>query len=348
MSDDLILGPEARRGPRSLGPDPAGGGSRWRAPRFSSSSSPDFTEERCRAADVRILALDRRMGLQEQAVELTRCAVAAYQWDARTLVEGAAADDAAIVMLIVNNDSEALFSGEVVSSGDVLIFGPGATHLVHGGRRGTISLFLPADELQKQLNSLLATQAPDIRGRRFRIRLPLHHAARLHAALRRPWMTLRADHVGPPSADAWNLWESEYLGAVCDIVSRAWSPRKMPESLARREAILSSSMDLIASSGGRIDLTGLCEETGYSAETLRLVFREFLGITPMRFVKAHRLHACRRALRQADPSLDNVKSVAWRAGITGNLGRFAKAYRATFGELPSETLRAATGDESTD
>jgi AraC-like DNA-binding protein len=53
-----------------------------------------------------------------------------------------------------------------------------------------------------------------------------------------------------------------------------------------------------------------------------------------------RLKQVNLALRNADPSMGNVAELARRFGFT-ELGRFAGAYQATFGETPSRTLRRA-------
>ena len=46
----------------------------------------------------------------------------------------------------------------------------------------------------------------------------------------------------------------------------------------------------------------------------------------------------RRALRAADPRRTTVSAIALDCGFW-ELGRFAVAYRRTFGESPSDTLR---------
>jgi hypothetical protein len=50
------------------------------------------------------------------------------------------------------------------------------------------------------------------------------------------------------------------------------------------------------------------------------------------------LHLVRRAFLRADPSTTTVTRLATDQGFW-ELGRFSVAYRALFGELPSQTLR---------
>jgi AraC-like DNA-binding protein len=84
----------------------------------------------------------------------------------------------------------------------------------------------------------------------------------------------------------------------------------------------------------------LCELMRVPYSTLRLCCAEFLGLSPRRYVLLRRLKQMRAALREADPERQNVAEVAYRHGFT-QLGRFAGAYRAAFGETPSTTLRRA-------
>jgi len=84
----------------------------------------------------------------------------------------------------------------------------------------------------------------------------------------------------------------------------------------------------------------LCELIGVTDRTLRSCCAEFLGISPSRYVLLRRLKQVRVALRDADPDIANVAELARRHGFT-ELGRFAGAYRAAFGEAPSTTLRRA-------
>jgi AraC-like DNA-binding protein len=81
----------------------------------------------------------------------------------------------------------------------------------------------------------------------------------------------------------------------------------------------------------------LCAAIDVSERTLRSCCAEFLGISPSRYLRLKRLRLAHIALRGSGST---VAEVARRCGFS-DLGRFADAYQATFGETPSSTLQRA-------
>lgn len=82
----------------------------------------------------------------------------------------------------------------------------------------------------------------------------------------------------------------------------------------------------------------ICTELNCSERTLHLAFSETYGVSPKRFLKAHRLYAVHRELK-CNGACGRVWEIAGRYGFW-DLGYFARDYRAMFGELPSATLGA--------
>jgi len=85
-------------------------------------------------------------------------------------------------------------------------------------------------------------------------------------------------------------------------------------------------------------LPEICESIGVSERTLRGVCEEHLGMGPIRFLALRRMHLVQLALSRAEASSVTVTRIATDHGFW-ELGRFSVAYRALFGEMPSETLR---------
>ena len=71
---------------------------------------------------------------------------------------------------------------------------------------------------------------------------------------------------------------------------------------------------------------------------LRAACEEHLGMGPIRYLTLRRMHLVRQALLHSHPSTATVTQTVTDHGFW-ELGRFSVAYRALFGETPSETLR---------
>ncbi len=82
----------------------------------------------------------------------------------------------------------------------------------------------------------------------------------------------------------------------------------------------------------------LAREVHLSVRSLQEGFKRHVGTPPMAYLRRVRLHRVRDDLESAVPGSTTVESIAARWGIV-HMGRFAAAYRTTFGEPPSATLR---------
>lgn len=87
----------------------------------------------------------------------------------------------------------------------------------------------------------------------------------------------------------------------------------------------------------------ICAAIGVAERTLRAACEEHLGMGPIRYLSLRRMHLVRRALLRADPATVTVTRLATDHGFW-ELGRFSVAYRALFGESPSESLRRRADD----
>lgn len=87
-----------------------------------------------------------------------------------------------------------------------------------------------------------------------------------------------------------------------------------------------------------IDVLDLAERFGMSVRSIFRHFRSLRGVTPHEFVRQLKLDRARVMLEAAAEQPDGVMTIAIRCGFQ-SLGHFARAYRKSFGELPSQTLR---------
>ncbi len=87
-----------------------------------------------------------------------------------------------------------------------------------------------------------------------------------------------------------------------------------------------------------VRMVDLCRAAGVSERTLQYAFQTCLGISPINYLRRHRLHGARRELKAADSSSKTVASIACQYGFF-HFGDFSKDYKALFGEFPSATLQ---------
>ena len=85
----------------------------------------------------------------------------------------------------------------------------------------------------------------------------------------------------------------------------------------------------------------LAQVSGVSIRTLSREFRVRHGVGPMGFLRQRRMEAVRRELLAAAPDSTRVSKIATQYGFT-DWGKFSAAYKAAYGELPSQTLRRPT------
>lgn len=86
----------------------------------------------------------------------------------------------------------------------------------------------------------------------------------------------------------------------------------------------------------RFTISDIVEATGVAGRTLFKHFKDFKGVSPMRYALNARFLQVRQALQRAEPE-ESVTDIALRWGFT-HLGRFSVEYRRRFGESPSQTL----------
>ena len=88
-------------------------------------------------------------------------------------------------------------------------------------------------------------------------------------------------------------------------------------------------------------LSAIAARCHVSVRSLQQGFQRHLGTTPMAYLRDVRLRRAHQDLLESEPSTTSVASVAFRWGFS-NLGRFAAAHTARYGEPPAATLRRRT------
>jgi len=84
-------------------------------------------------------------------------------------------------------------------------------------------------------------------------------------------------------------------------------------------------------------IVDICAALGVSERTLRYAFHEYVGMSPVAYLRIRRLNHVRSVLASSDPRDVTITQVAMRYGFW-HLGRFSGDYKLMFGEAPSVTL----------
>lgn len=84
-------------------------------------------------------------------------------------------------------------------------------------------------------------------------------------------------------------------------------------------------------------LEDIVQAAGCSERALYSAFKQFLGITPLNYLKDIRFQYVRERLQQARAD-DRVSEIAYQSGFA-HMGRFSAEYLQRYGEKPSDTLR---------
>jgi transcriptional regulator GlxA family with amidase domain len=131
--------------------------------------------------------------------------------------------------------------------------------------------------------------------------------------------------------------EQELLRALVNCLSEE-AVRKEQVSKSHAEIMARFEDHLSSHCYARIPTPELCAAISVLERTLRIRCVKSLGMSPGNYARLRRLNLVRGALRRVDAATVTVAEIARRYGFS-ELGRFARAYWAAFGETPSTTLR---------
>lgn len=171
--------------------------------------------------------------------------------------------------------------------------------------------------------------------------LPPHR----HVALCQTIESMLSLGAGEEGGQPWGRHALRILGGqLLQLLSRcAGETARQPPSAStqRRLAQEMAARDMAADPfNSMMSVDDLCTRLHLTPRTLHNHFRGTVGISPADFLRSVRLNACRRRLRGTLAEQLHVQDVAAQWGFF-HLGRFSQAYKALFGELPSQTLRAS-------
>lgn len=128
------------------------------------------------------------------------------------------------------------------------------------------------------------------------------------------------------------------LGLLFDALSITTPCAEKQSSQSNRHIGVRRTIDYLHNYSDPVPtIPELCQIANLSERNLQYGFKEYLGVTPIRYLRLQRLNGVRRELLISHPKRDRVVDVALNWGFI-ELGRFAGEYRQLFQELPSVTL----------
>jgi AraC-like DNA-binding protein len=215
---------------------------------------------------------------------------------------------------------------------------------------GDIELDWPADcrlmsvkveraALERELDAALGQQivSPLLLGQSFDVatgpgRTWLTLARLLHAEL-----CAEGGLVAQPRMAA--RWRDMVITGLALTVEHPYGDESTGSPRSRRPRTVKRALDAMHAEPSQPYTVGdLAAIAGVGVRVLQESFRQHVGVSPLAYLRRLRLDGVHDELSRSDPWQANVSEVAHRWGFT-HLGRFAGAYRARFGEPPSQTLR---------
>jgi AraC-like DNA-binding protein len=245
---------------------------------------------------------------------------------------------APVVFLTDPDQGEMHHSGMPVSFGDLVVYSNSATHYrwTSGATRWA-SMSLTPGELAHAGRTLAGREIEmPAMTQRVRPSAPLVlRLAKLHHAAGE--LARNAPDVLAKPEVARSL-EHELVTTMVQCLTEGAAVSLRPAERQHR-TIIGRFEELLAANRDRpLYLAEICQAVGASERTLRNCCHEHFGFGPIRYLWLRRMYLARRALLFANPATASVTEIALDHGFW-ELGRFAIAYKALFGEAPLVSLR---------
>jgi AraC-like DNA-binding protein len=227
--------------------------------------------------------------------------------------------------------------GFEVLPGDIVVNRSDVAHQRSGANFHYGTMSLPNDELDAAVDTIVGRELPE----------------RSHERVIRPLSALMLRllklhrSVGQLAHDTPDILELPAVRRALEnelihVMVRCLADGAAVESTAgcrRHDTVIAQFEEFLEANPDRpLYLTEICAAIGVAERTLRACCEEHLGMGPIRFLTLRRMHLVHRALLRADPSKSTVTRIVTDYGFW-ELGRLSVAYRALFGESPSETLQ---------
>lgn len=129
------------------------------------------------------------------------------------------------------------------------------------------------------------------------------------------------------------------LSLLADNMVHTTETASISLSAARCWKIVAESREMVLEqTESPLSVADLCKHFGVSRRTLQYCFQNLLATSPAAYLRAERLNAVRRMLREREANSVTEAAASW--GFW-HFGHFSQEYKKMFGELPSVTYKRA-------
>jgi AraC family transcriptional regulator, ethanolamine operon transcriptional activator len=147
--------------------------------------------------------------------------------------------------------------------------------------------------------------------------------------------TLQSNQINAAEPALSGAFAADAARAVIACLSPDDSEQPLSLTETRCHAVVRDAQNLVLEQANtNLTIEDICRSLDISRRTLQTCFQRTLGIRPAQYLRAVRLNAARRTLKQCG----SVTEAATAWGFW-HFGRFAQDYRAMFAEAPSQTAR---------
>jgi AraC-like DNA-binding protein len=242
-----------------------------------------------------------------------------------------------IGFLTESNSSPLQHCGLEVLPGDIIVNRSDVIHRRSGPGLDYGAISFPTDELDNTVGAIIGCELVEKSDRRI-----VHPNPQLMARLLKLHRAIgRLAHDAPDilqMPEVLRALENELVHVIVRCLADGVGVEPTTGD-RRHDAILARFEEFLAANPDRpLYLPEICAAIGVAERTLRASCEEHLGMGPIRFLTLRRMHLAHGSLLRADPLKSTVTRIVADHGFW-ELGRFSVAYRALFGESPSETLR---------
>jgi AraC-like DNA-binding protein len=255
------------------------------------------------------------------------------------VVEGQASSNVYLIYLPVSASYEYLANGTAIQKGAFLILEPGCEFCVATkSEHDWCSIFIPAHRFADAGEE----NSSETEKSRCRVSRAGHRAASRFALLVDHTMTTDAQRPEFENSPAAMQVEADLLNLALAVVGQPAADQHCEVGrplIPRNDIVHRCKRSLQGLDARPIRVDELAAAAGVSQWTLRRAFKEWYGISPLRYLRLRELHQVHRKLKASDPEETTITDVLSGHGVS-EFGRFASPYGALFGELPSETLGA--------